>query len=115
MAMPQNSHKNNNVQCSSSLPQSAEVTYVEELMAEHPSGNIAFMGWEISAKADDNNESLVVEGEDDASTPVQECEAPFQQESTAGAKLPATMLMAQNNVFPIQAEGNIVTGSNFIC
>ena len=98
--------------CSSSLQQSAEVTYVEELMAEHPSANIAFMGRPMSFKAAD--ESMVVE--DDASTPLQECqdETSFQQESKAGAELPATILMAKN-VFPLKAEGDIVTGSYLLC
>ena len=102
----------NDARCSS---QSTEVTYVDELMAEHPSANIAFMGRPMSLQAAD--ESIIVE--DDASTPVQECqdETPFQQESKAGAELPATILMAKNNVFPVpvKAEDNIVTGSAICC
>ena len=110
MAIPQQSsstHDDNNVQCSSSFPQSAEVTYVEELIAENPSANIAFMGRYVSVKAAD--ESMVVEV--DASTPVQEYqdETPFQQESKAGADKPAAMLMAKNSVFPV--KGDIVTGT----
>ena len=84
-------------------------------MAEHPSANIAFMGRPMSLQAAD--ESIIVE--DDTSTPVQEFqdETPFQQESKAGAELPATILMAKNNVFPVavKAEEDIVTGSAICC
>ena len=56
------------------------------------------------------DESMIVE--DDTNTSLQECqdETPFQQESKAGADLPATMLMAKNNIFPVKAEEDIVTG-----
>lgn len=111
--MPQHfspTHDHHDARCS---PQFTEVTYVDELMVEHPSANIAFMGRPMSLPAAD--ESMLVE--DDASTPVQECqdETLFQQESKAGAELPASILMAKNNVFPVKAEEDIVTGSAICC
>lgn len=97
------------VQCSPSLQHPNEVTYVEELMAEYPSANIAFMGRPMSMQAGD--ESMLMEN--DSSTPVLEAqdETPFQQESQTGAGLPATMMMPKNNIFPVKAEGDIVTGT----
>ena len=98
------------LQYPTSVEQSSEVTYVEELLAEHPSANIAFMGRPMSLQAGDESMSM----EDGSSTPVYECqdETPFQQESQAGAELPGTMTMAKNNIFPVKAEGSIVTGSH---
>ena len=97
------------MQYPTSVEQSSEVTYVEELLAEHPSANVAFMGRPVSMPAGD--ESMIVE--DDSSTPVHECqdETPFQQESQAGAELPATMTMAKNNIYPVKVKGSIVTGT----
>ena len=108
LTMPQHfspTHDGNDARCSS---QSTEVTYIDELMAENPSANIAFMGRPMSLPAAD--ESLLVE--DNASTPLQECqdETLFQQESKAGAELPTSILMPKNNVFPVKTEEDIVTG-----
>lgn len=101
------------VQWSPSLQHSNEVTYVEGLMAEYPSANIAFMGRPMSMQAGD--ESMLMEN--DSSTPVLEAqdETPFQQESQTGAGLPATMMMPKNNIFPVKAEGDIVTGTYYGC
>ena len=97
------------MQYPTSVEQSNEMTCVEELLAEYPSANVAFMGRPMSMPAGD--ESMLME--DDSSTPVHECqdETPFQQESQAGAELPATMTMAKNNIYPVKVEGSIVIGT----
>ena len=92
------------------VEQSNEVTDFEELLTEHPSANVAFMGGR-SVSVPPGGESMSME--DDSSILVHESqdETPFQQESQAGAELPATMTMAKNNMFPVKAEGSIVTGT----
>ena len=115
MPIPQQSspvEDDRTVQYPTLVEHSSEVTYFEELMAEHPSANIAFMGSQMSVPAVQESMSM----EDESSTPVHECqdETPFQQESQAGAELPATMPMSKNDIFPVKAEGSIVTGT-YIC
>ena len=97
------------MQYPTSVEQSNEVTCAEELLAEHPSANVAFMGRLMSMPA--GEESMLME--DDSSTPAHECqdETSFQQESQAGAELPATMTMAKNNIYLVKVEGSIVTGT----
>ena len=98
------------IQCPRLVEQSSEVTDLEELLTEHPSANVAFMGGR-SVSVPPGGESISME--DDSSIPVHESqdETPFQQESQAGAELSATMTMAKNNMFPVKAEGSIVTGT----
>ena len=110
-------HDDNIQQCSS---QSVEVAYVEELIEEFPSANIAFLGWSTSAGA--GNESMIIEDNASVSTSTLECqeespfqigETPSQQESQVGAELPAAILMSKNPIC-LKAEGDIVTGM-YIC
>ena len=85
---PSIEHEENIQQCSS---QSVEVAYVEELIEEYPSANIAFLGWPASTVAgdesmiieDDGNSTATLECQDE--TPLQSDETQSQQESKGGA------------------------------
>ena len=120
VTIPQQSsieYDDNIQQCSS---QSVEVAYVEELIKEYPSANIAFLGWPASTVAgdesmiieDDSNSTATQECQDETplqsdETPLQSDETQSQQESKGGAELPATILLSKIN--PI-CLGDIVTG-----
>ena len=99
VAMPQQSsteHDDNIQHCFS------HVAYVEELIEEYPSANIAFLGWSASTAAVD--ESMIIE--DNASiitlTPESQDEPPTEtlslEETREGAKLPSTILTSKNPI-----------------